>query len=41
MEMSIKVNEEKIDEITFRTFGCSAAIATSSMTTEMANRKDA
>jgi len=41
MEMFIKVNEEKIDEIIFRTFGCSAAIATSSMTTEMANRKDA
>jgi len=39
MEMFIKVNEEKIDEITFRTFGCSAAIATSSMTTEMAKGK--
>jgi nitrogen fixation NifU-like protein len=40
MEMSIKVNEEKIDElIIFRTFGCSAAIAISSMTTEMANGK--
>jgi nitrogen fixation NifU-like protein len=36
MEMFIRVKEEKIDEITFRTFGCTAAIATSSMTTEMA-----
>jgi len=39
MEMFIKVKEEKIDEITFRTFGCTAAIATSSMTTEMAKGK--
>jgi nitrogen fixation NifU-like protein len=39
MEMFIRVKEEKIDEITFRTFGCSAAIATSSMTTEMAKGK--
>ncbi|MEI6105358.1 MAG: Fe-S cluster assembly scaffold protein NifU [Methanothrix sp.] len=39
MEMFIRVKEEKIDEITFRTFGCTAAIATSSMTTEMAKGK--
>jgi len=26
MEMFIKVNEEMIDEITFRSFGCTAAI---------------
>ena len=39
MEMFIKVKEEKIDKITFRTFGCTAAIATSSMTTEMAKGK--
>lgn len=39
MEMFIKVKEEMIDEITFRTFGCTAAIATSSMTTEMAKGK--
>jgi nitrogen fixation NifU-like protein len=25
MEMFIKVNEEKIDEIIFRTFGCSSS----------------
>jgi nitrogen fixation protein NifU and related proteins len=40
LEMFIKMNEEKIDElIIFRTFGCSAAIATSSITTEMAKGK--
>jgi nitrogen fixation protein NifU and related proteins len=39
MEMFIKVNEEKIDEIIFRTLGCSATIAISSMTTEMAKGK--
>ncbi len=39
MEIFIKVKDEKIDEIKFRTFGCSAAIATSSMATEMAKGK--
>ena len=36
MTMYIKVKDEKIEEIKFRTFGCGAAIATSSMTTELA-----
>jgi len=36
MEMFIRVKEDRIEEIKFRTFGCGAAIATSSMTTEMA-----
>ena len=36
MEMFIRVKDDRIDEIKFRTFGCGAAIATSSMTTEMA-----
>ncbi|MHC4661869.1 MAG: Fe-S cluster assembly scaffold protein NifU [Planctomycetota bacterium] len=36
MEISIKVNDGMIDDIKFRTFGCGAAIATSSMTTELA-----
>lgn len=36
MEMQIKVNNGIIEDVKFRTFGCGAAIATSSMTTEMA-----
>ncbi|UEC42630.1 MAG: scaffold protein for iron-sulfur cluster assembly [Methanothrix sp.] len=36
MEMFIRVKDERIEDIKFRTFGCGAAIATSSMTTEMA-----
>ena len=36
MELQIKVKDEVIEDIKFRTFGCGAAIATSSMATEMA-----
>ncbi len=36
MEITIKVKDDKIEDIKFRTFGCASAIATSSMTTVMA-----
>lgn len=39
MKMMIKVNENKIEEIKFKTFGCAAAIATSSILTEMTKGK--
>lgn len=40
MEMFIKVDEEgRIADIKFRTFGCGAAIATSSIATEMVKGK--
>ena len=39
MTMYIKVKEGKIDDIKFKTYGCGAAIATSSMTTELAMGK--
>ena len=35
----IKVEDDKIEKISFQTFGCAAAIATSSMITEMAKGK--
>jgi nitrogen fixation NifU-like protein len=35
MEMSIRIEENVITDVKFRTFGCGAAIATSSMASEM------
>ena len=39
MELQIKVNDGIIEDAKFRTFGCCAAIATSSMVTEMVKGK--
>jgi len=39
MELYIKVEDEKIVDAKFKTFGCGAAIATSSMVTEMVKGK--
>jgi nitrogen fixation NifU-like protein len=35
MRLTIKVKDDKIEDVKFRTFGCGAAIATSSMVTEL------
>lgn len=39
MKITIKVRDNKINDIKFKTYGCVAAIATSSMTTELAKGK--
>lgn len=39
MHLYIKVENEKITDISFETFGCAAAISTSSMITEIAKGK--
>ena len=39
MKMYIKVNDGCISDVKFRTFGCGAAVATSSMATEMIKGK--
>ncbi len=40
MQISIKVNDQQIiEDVKFKTFGCGAAIATSSMATEMIKGK--
>ncbi len=36
MRISIKVEDDRITDVKFRTLGCAAAIATSSITTDMA-----
>ncbi len=40
MWVYIKVKDDKITDIKFRTFGCAAAIATSSMITQLAKGKE-
>jgi nitrogen fixation protein NifU and related proteins len=40
MHLYIKVEDDKITDIKFKTFGCAAAIATSSMITQMAKGKN-
>jgi len=39
MEIQIKVQDNRLADVKFRTFGCGAAVATSSMVTEMAKGK--
>jgi len=39
MKVFIKVNGDRISDIKFQTFGCVAAVATSSMVTELAKGK--
>jgi len=39
MKIMLKVSDDKIKDIKFQTFGCAAAIASSSMTTELAKGK--
>lgn len=39
MEIQIKVQDNRLADVKFRTFGCGAAVATSSMVTEMARGK--
>ena len=40
MTFYIKVKDNKIDDVKFKTFGCGAAIAVSSMVSEMAKGKN-
>lgn len=35
MRITLKIRDDRIEDIKFRTFGCGAAIATSSMVTEL------
>jgi nitrogen fixation protein NifU and related proteins len=39
MKITIKVKDDRIEDVKFKTFGCGAAIATSSMVTEMVKGK--
>ncbi len=40
MKLTIKVENDRITDVKFKTFGCGAAIATSSMVTELVKGKD-
>jgi nitrogen fixation protein NifU and related proteins len=39
MRITIKVKDDKLEDVKFQTLGCGAAVATSSMVTEMAKGK--
>jgi len=39
MQIFIKVKDNRLEDVKFKTFGCGAAIATSSMITELAKGK--
>jgi nitrogen fixation NifU-like protein len=39
MKIFLKIDDDRVKDIKFQTFGCGAAIATSSMVTEMAKGK--
>ncbi len=39
MKIYLKIKDDRIEDIKFKTFGCGAAIATSSMVTEMVKGK--
>ncbi len=39
MKMYLKINDNVIDDVKFKTFGCGAAVATSSMATELIKGK--
>lgn len=39
MTVYIKVKDDRIEDVKFKTFGCGAAVATSSMVTELAKGK--
>src|SRR3990170_6947223 len=40
MKLTIKVEDDRITDVKFKTFGCGAAIATSSMVTELVKGKN-
>ena len=39
MKIFLKIEDDRVEDIKFKTFGCGAAIATSSLVTEMAKGK--
>jgi len=39
MQMFLKIENDKIEDVKFKTFGCGAAVATSSMATELVKGK--